>query len=224
MENKRKRQNKMKIASARWGQSVSQPILLLLPPSFVSDRLREKLQLCSCLVLHKSHRGKFMDDRCWRKWGLFPLFHRLHTQGRGFAVTGSDPELTSPCVATETEELRKREEARQWGVTTRRSEGREERSGVCLFMYNCLCLPLCQSCCLSSRHRHLWQTHTETHAAAVVCSCTSAWSQRYSYSWSGSLQSAPPVTRRSFFRHSWLPPRWRVGSQARPTGWFWTIT
>lgn len=34
--------------------AVSQPILLLLPCSFVTERLREKL--CSCLVLHKSHR------------------------------------------------------------------------------------------------------------------------------------------------------------------------
>ncbi len=172
-QTKKTKQNENGICTLR--AAVSQPILLLLllPHSFVSERLREKLQLCSCSVLHKSHWGKFMVDRCLRKWGLFPLFHRLLTQGRGFAVTDSDPELTSPCVATETEELRKREEARRWGVTTRWSEEREERSGVCLFMYNCLCLPLCQCCCLSSRHRHLWHTltHSDTHTHRNTCCC-----------------------------------------------------
>lgn len=103
-----------------------------------------------------------------KKWGFFPLFHRLLTQGRGFTVTDSDPELTSPCVATETEELRKREEAGQWGVTTLRSEGREKRS-LFFFMYNCFCLRL--SCCrLSSRRRPIW--HTDTHIQV--------WSQHYS--------------------------------------------
>lgn len=56
------------------------------------------------------------------------LFHPLLTQGRGFMVTDSDPELTSLCVATETEELRKREEAGRWRVTAHHSEGEEARS------------------------------------------------------------------------------------------------
>ena len=141
-----------------------------------------------------------MVDRCSRKWGFFPLFHRLLTQGRGFTVTDSDPELTSPCVATETEELRKREEARQWGVTTLRSEGREKRS-LFFFMYNCFCLRL--SCCrLSSRRRPIWHTDTHTHTYKSEASIIH-------YFWFGSLQAAPPVTRRSFFQHSWLPPRWQ---------------
>lgn len=64
---------------------------------------------------------------------VFPPFYRLCTQGRGSTVTVSDPELTSPCVATETEELTKREEVRRWGITTRRSEGTEEQSEIVLF-------------------------------------------------------------------------------------------
>lgn len=40
--------------------------------------------------------------------------------------------------------------------------GREERSGVCLFMCNCLCLRLLRCCCLSSRLRHLWHIQRNT--------------------------------------------------------------
>lgn len=199
--------------------AVSQPILLLLPHSFVTDTQREKLQLCSCSVLHKSHREKFMVDRCSSKLGFFPLFYRLLSQGRGFMVTDSDPKLTSPCVTTETEELRKREEARRWGVMTRLSEWREEQSGVCLFMYNCLCLLVSHCCCLSSRHRH-----RNTCCLCCCCCCCCCLllnlSLKPTLFTTSDLQSAPPVTRRSFFRHSWFPPRWWVGSRAWPTGWF----
>lgn len=74
-----------------------------------------------------------------------PPFHRLLTQVRGFTVTDSDPELTSLCVATETEELRKREEARRWEVMSQQSKGRVEWSGVesvfsCIIVCVCRCL------------------------------------------------------------------------------------
>lgn len=61
-------------------------------------------------------------------WGFPPPLPSSLAHGRGFAVTEGDPVLTSPCVATETEELRKREEAGQRRVTAWRSEGREEWS------------------------------------------------------------------------------------------------
>lgn len=60
--------------------------------------------------------------------GFPPPLPSSLAHGRGFAVTEGDPVLTSPCVATETEELRKREEARRRRVTAWRSEGREEPS------------------------------------------------------------------------------------------------
>lgn len=204
-----KQANKMPIASARWEQqSVSPSSCCFLAPLSPNDR--ERSYSSARLVLHKSHWGRFMVDRCLS----------LLSQGRGFTVSDSDPELTSPCVATETEELRKREEARQL-----RPDGvREERSEVvCLFTYNCLGLALSRCCRLSYSQRHLWQTHTETHAAAVVCSCTSAWGQPYSLLliWQSAVSSP---SHKKIFQHSWLPPRWRVGSQTWPTGWFWTIT
>ena len=58
-----------------------------------------------------------MVDRCYRTG--FPL-----ASGRCSPVTKSDPVLTSPCVATETEELRKKEEVRRQGVTSRQKEER----------------------------------------------------------------------------------------------------
>lgn len=94
------------------------------------------------------------------------------------------------------------------GVTIRRSEGREGEV-VCLFMYNCLCLAV--AVFLTARGTS--NKHTETHAPAPQPGAS-----LIHYSRSGSLQSAPLVTRRFFFQHSWLPPRWQVGSQAWPTG------
>lgn len=67
---KTNKQNENSICTLR--AAISQSILPLLPRSFVTERQRDKLQLCSCLVLHKSHWGKFMDDRCSSKWGFFP--------------------------------------------------------------------------------------------------------------------------------------------------------
>lgn len=168
------KQNENSICTLR--AAVSQPNLLLLPLSFVTERLRDKLRLCSCLVLHKSHRGKFMVDRCSRKRGLFPLCHRVLARGRGFMVTDSDPELTSPCVATETDELRKK--GRKPGGGELRADGvREERSGVCIFMYNCLCLAVFLPGTGTSDHTQ--HTTHKTHTHTVVCSCTLAWSQHY---------------------------------------------
>lgn len=69
-----------------------------------------------------------MVDRCFRTRGVSPSFLSCVRSGRGAAVTKSDPGVTSPCVAKETEELRKREEVRQQGVTTQQNEEREERS------------------------------------------------------------------------------------------------
>lgn len=83
---------------------------------------------------------------------LSPLFHLLLNQGRGFTVTGSDPELTSSCVAKETEELRKREEAQAQGV--------EQESSLSFYIYNSLCLRASRWCSLSSRH--ISHTHTHT--------------------------------------------------------------
>ena len=50
--------------------AVSQPILLLLPRSFVTERLREKL--CSCLVLHKSHRESLWSTDARENEGFSP--------------------------------------------------------------------------------------------------------------------------------------------------------
>ena len=202
------KQNKNSICTLR--AAISQSVLLLPPRSFVTERRRDRLQLRSCFVLHKSHRESLWSTDAWVNQGFSPpRFNRLPTRGRGSTVTGGDPELTSPCVATETEELRKREEVRALGVTTRQSEGGRERIGVFLFMCNCLCPPPSRHCHLSSRRRHLWHTHTHTHThAAVDCWAPQAEASPALYSlraslihcfWSGSLQSAPPVTRRSFF-------------------------
>lgn len=117
-----------------------------------------------------------MVDRCSRKQGLFPLCHRVLARGRGFMVTDSDPELTSPCVATETDELRKK--GRKPGGGELRADGvREERSGVCIFMYNCLCLAVFLPGTGTSDHTQ--HTTHKTHTHTVVCSCTLAWSQHY---------------------------------------------
>lgn len=59
-----------------------------------------------------------MGDRCFRTRGVSPSFLSSARSGRGAAVSKSDPVLTSPCVAKETEELRKREEVGQQGVMT----------------------------------------------------------------------------------------------------------
>lgn len=63
-----------------------------------------------------------MVDRCFRTRGVSPSFLSCVRSGRGAAVTKSDPGVTSPCVAKETEELRKREEVRQQGVTSQQNE------------------------------------------------------------------------------------------------------
>lgn len=102
----------------------------------------------SCSDVHKSHQEKFMVDRCFRTWRVSPSFLSYTRSGRGSAVTKSDPVLTSPCVAKETEELRKREEVRQQGVTTER----EERS-LPFYATVCLAASVLGLCCMSFRHR-----------------------------------------------------------------------
>lgn len=54
------------------------------------------------------------------------LYHFLALEWA--TVTKSDPVLTSPCVAKETKELRKREEVRQQGVMSKEKEERDEGS------------------------------------------------------------------------------------------------
>lgn len=149
-----------------------------------------------------------------KKWGFFPLFHRLLTQGRGFTVTDSDPELTSPCVATETEELRKREEAGQWGVTTLRSEGREKRS---LFFFLCVIVSVCV--CLAAvflpgagpsdtqTHRH---THTSLKPALFTTSDLAVYRQLHQLQ--GDLSSNTAGFLQDGRRKLW------------PSGPFWNIT
>lgn len=138
--------------------SVSQFILLLLPQPFVTHPQTEGLQLSSCSGLHKSHQGKFMVDRCSSKWA--PSIVSSLREG-GFTVTDSDPDLTSPCVATETEEPRKREEAEHLGSYVLTQWGKE-RTRVYLLHITCLCVPP-PHCCLSFRFRH--------HLRNTCCCC-----------------------------------------------------
>lgn len=87
-----------------------------------------------------------------------PLAH-----GRGFAVTEGDPVLTSPCVAMETEELRKREEARRRRVMAWRSEGREER-GLSFYVW----LSVSASVCVA------FLVGTDTHKSHIAHFCSAS--------------------------------------------------
>lgn len=90
-------------------------------------------------------------DRCLRTPGVSPCSLWPARSVRGSAVTRSDPALTSPCVAKETEELRKREEVGQQGVTTSEKEERGERSLSFHVKVSLLCVP---AICLSDTINH----------------------------------------------------------------------
>lgn len=91
--------------------AVSQFILLLLPLS-LSDRQRD---YSSALVRAsiKVTGGSLWSTDAQVSEGFCPSSIVSSLREGGLMVTDSDPDLTSPCVATETEEKRKREEAQQ---------------------------------------------------------------------------------------------------------------
>lgn len=102
-------------------------VLLLLPRSFVTDKKRKYISALIQSSIKVREISLWSTDAHINE---YPPFYHVCTQGRGSTVTDSDPELTSPCVATETEELTKREEVKRWGITTQHSEGTEEQSEI----------------------------------------------------------------------------------------------